>query len=189
VRAAIRGDQKIIEQQLAAGVDVNGRENKRQRTALMCSAANGHESCFRVLLEAKADVNLQDSNGDTAIILSVQKKHIEIVRLLLAAKADPLLANKQGNAATFYNTVGDTFVELGRMFYEVCIGAREVCSQFRCSPSLSFLISQVDANAPAAPTGMQTKKHKRHVHPLAPTVADGQQHQLCLICRKEQVSP
>ena len=51
--------------------------------------------CLKVLLENKADVNLQNSSGDTALHYAVcsRSQSIEILRILLEYKADVNLAN------------------------------------------------------------------------------------------------
>jgi len=43
---------------------------------------NGHTEIVKLLLEAKADVNLQNTSGRTALIWASREGHTEIVKLL-----------------------------------------------------------------------------------------------------------
>lgn len=52
--------------------------------------------------EAKADVNIKDSNGNTALIEAIRNNQPEIVNLLLKAKADVPIHNYLGKNATTY---------------------------------------------------------------------------------------
>eukprot|EP00434_Breviolum_minutum_P032768 symbB.v1.2.028979.t1/scaffold2981.1/size65978/4 len=51
------------------------------------------------LINAKADLNLKDKNGDTALMWAAKKGHREIVKELISAKADLNLKDKDGNTA------------------------------------------------------------------------------------------
>lgn len=52
-----------------------------------------------MLLNAGADPNFQDHNGNTALMFAMQDGNQEIVKLLLANVANPNIQNKRGNTA------------------------------------------------------------------------------------------
>lgn len=71
-------------------------------TALMGAAVKGHEEIAACLLQADADPNLADADGNTPLIYAAMFEHEAIVRLLLAHKADPKQKNKKGFSAVDY---------------------------------------------------------------------------------------
>ena len=104
-----------VKQALDAGVDVNEYEELLKcsiysNTALMSAAKSGKKEIVEILINAKADVNLQPklvvnthpeivntmftsneyfhNKGETALWYATMENHPEIVRLLLDAKAD-----------------------------------------------------------------------------------------------------
>jgi hypothetical protein len=97
--AVARGDVAQVKSLIAQGVDVDERIERGGATALMRAAYGGDTAMVQVLLEAKADVNLQDDYGGTALIYAAQGNHAGIVRILLRAGADPSLESKNGMTA------------------------------------------------------------------------------------------
>merc|ERR1711865_92672 len=66
---------------------------------LVIAAKDGNSvECAR-LLEAKADPNLQDEDGNTALIGAASRGHPEVCAQLLQAKANPDLQNEYGSTA------------------------------------------------------------------------------------------
>jgi ankyrin repeat protein len=59
------------------------------RSPMWRAAANGHIAAVAALLDARADVNTQESSGRTALRASVERGQDEVAELLLAQKADP----------------------------------------------------------------------------------------------------
>src|SRR5450432_1000179 len=64
-------------------IDWNQR-NDGDNTGLHLASKNGHEEVVKLLLEAKADVNVQDSYGGTALYWAARSGHEAVVKLLLA---------------------------------------------------------------------------------------------------------
>jgi len=47
----------------------------------------------KLLLKFKAEVNIQDSDGNTALIYACDNKRVEVIKLLMEAGADPKIQN------------------------------------------------------------------------------------------------
>lgn len=66
------------------GIDLNCREPRRGRTALMVACVGGHTSVVAFLVGLQGlDPNARSSNGSTALHLACRSKRPKIVRLLL----------------------------------------------------------------------------------------------------------
>lgn len=97
------------------GVDVNAVQRNVGTTALMYAAGNGHDDAVKVLLNARADVNIQNAKGETALIMAASAGKKEVVKLLVRAGADASLVDENGKTALQYaiqNKHGDTRKEL-----------------------------------------------------------------------------
>jgi ankyrin repeat protein len=70
--------------------DVNAREQWYGHTALMAAAAAGHADVIRLLIEAGADVNAVDDEGESALSFARANGHAEAATALLAAGAVPV---------------------------------------------------------------------------------------------------
>jgi len=104
MRAAGDGNDKLVNQLLAAGADVNARD-QRGESALMYACLHGKSDVLliRDLLAAGADVNATDRWGRTALYFAVQTtlpllgrtegQGEAIVRQLIAAGADVNVAD------------------------------------------------------------------------------------------------
>ena len=69
-------------------------------TALMFACVNGQLEVVRMLLQAKANPNLQiTNNGQTALMLAICRREIQIVQLLLENGADLNIAKIDGGTA------------------------------------------------------------------------------------------
>jgi ankyrin repeat protein len=54
----------------------------------------GHAEVVQMLLDAKTDVNLKNTEGSTALMFAAQNGHTELVQMLLGAKAEVNLQNQ-----------------------------------------------------------------------------------------------
>src|SRR5579859_4534099 len=92
---------------LDAGADPNAKANHRGSSPLHYDAdgcinaaawdAKRQVKMIRCLLDAGANVNLQDKNGATPLHRAVRTRCAAAVRLLIRAGSDPLLKNKPGS--------------------------------------------------------------------------------------------
>ena len=98
-RAAKAGNLKGLEAALAAGAEVNARDDKGW-TALMYVVDKGYVLLVEPVLTAKADPDVRAPDGATALFMAVAHGHLEIIPLLMRAGADPTIKGPKGKTAT-----------------------------------------------------------------------------------------
>ncbi len=82
-------------------VVINARDRDSGDTALHIVTRRRDAPWMRFLIEAGADVNARDREGNTALIIAAQTGFTDGIRLLAAFKANPNLANARGQTAIF----------------------------------------------------------------------------------------
>jgi len=85
--AAINGDIEAVKQHLAAGRNVNAKDDKG-RTPLHRAAREGHKEVAELLIAAGAALNSKDKEGKTPLHHAARWGHTNIAALLIAAGAD-----------------------------------------------------------------------------------------------------
>ena len=93
-RAVKAGDLNGMTRMLAAGTDVNARDN-RGRTALMYAVDKRYLLLVEPLLAAQADPNVRALDGATALFMAAVHGYGEIITLLMQAGADPTIEGPQ----------------------------------------------------------------------------------------------
>ncbi len=88
IKAAKHGNMKRVESCLAAGDDIDARDEDGY-TALMWACEKGREPVVHVLLQNDACVNVLSEWGESPLTLAAKSRHGDIVRQLLARGADP----------------------------------------------------------------------------------------------------
>ena len=83
-----------------------------QWTPLMYAARQGSLGALRVLVKARADLNLSDPDGTTALVFAIINSHYDAVRLLVEAGANPNLADTAGMAALYAAVDASTLGEI-----------------------------------------------------------------------------
>ena len=78
---AFKGETAIAQRLIAAGCDVNARNNAGQ-TALMMAALFGQTDVVKLLLADGANVGLQDNSGNTASSLAEQQANRQMATIL-----------------------------------------------------------------------------------------------------------
>lgn len=86
--AAEDGSLALARKLIAAGADVEARDELGERTPLHVAVANGRLPLAAELLAAGADVNAQDANGMTPLKIAVQNANEPLVELLLQARSE-----------------------------------------------------------------------------------------------------
>jgi ankyrin repeat protein len=93
-------------EKIVAILKKNGELNEtsfgREQTVLTWAAGQGHIETVRILLQAKANVEVKGECGETALTKSVDGGHFEVVKILLEAKADVDVKGFQGITAVMY---------------------------------------------------------------------------------------
>lgn len=80
--------------------DVNIRAKQHGQTALMLAVSHGRLDMVKMLLEAGADINIQDDDGSTALMCAAEHGHIEIVKHFLSQPdCDSSITDVDGSTA------------------------------------------------------------------------------------------
>ena len=116
IAAVVNGDVECVKVLLDEGADVNYRNqkgfivniqiqkmdawrNRRGYTPLMYAAEARMENCVKFLVNAGADVNMCNHEGDTAIIAASKGGNIKVIKFLLESGADVNAVGTLGNTA------------------------------------------------------------------------------------------
>ncbi|KAI5109396.1 KN motif and ankyrin repeat domain-containing protein 4 isoform X1, partial [Silurus meridionalis] len=92
-------DMEVAQHLLSLG-NINARAGQSGQTALMLAVSHGRTAMVQVLLDCKADVNIQDQDSSTALMCACEHGHAEIAKLLLdTLECDTSLIDKNGNTA------------------------------------------------------------------------------------------
>ena len=97
--ATLLGDLNVIKQHIAAGSNLDEKEPTVGSSPLISAAVFGKTEVARMLIEAGADVNLQNNDGSTALHTAAFLCRLEIVELLLDNGIDKELVNNFGSTA------------------------------------------------------------------------------------------
>ena len=114
--ACVTGDAEMMKEVLATpNVDVNEKTGYGE-TVLFQACYDGEYECAKMLLDAKADVNVITGERHTCLMQAAywapdhnrKEDAIKIVKMLLEAGADPMVGDKSDNtAAEFARRRGD----------------------------------------------------------------------------------
>ena len=85
--AAYSGNIDAVKQHLAAGTDVNAK-NEWGGTPLHYATFGGHKEVVELLIAKGADVNAKDGVGETPLHWAAKEGNKEVVELLIAKGAD-----------------------------------------------------------------------------------------------------
>ena len=79
--AAWSGNIKVVKQHLAAGADVDAK-NEWEATALLKAAREGHKEISELLINNGADLNAKNEVGKTPLDYAIENNHTDIADLL-----------------------------------------------------------------------------------------------------------
>ncbi|QIX94823.1 ankyrin repeat domain-containing protein [Cedecea sp. FDAARGOS_727] len=85
--AAERGDTATLKKCLGQGVEINVT-NRQGRTAVTIASLNQQYDCVALLIDAGADINMQDETCFNPFLLSCLNNDLRLLRLVLPAKPD-----------------------------------------------------------------------------------------------------
>lgn len=94
--AAFMGDAKAIQQHIAAGSDLNVKDDYGS-TALNIATTFGRTEIAKMLIEGGADLSVKSADGSTVLHTASFLGRTEIVKALLAAGADTEALNSYGS--------------------------------------------------------------------------------------------
>jgi len=114
--ATVLGDLKSIQQHIRAGSDMNEKEPVMGSTPLISAAVFGKPDIARALIEAGADLDIQNSEGSTALHTAAFLCRKNIVEMLLEHGADKTLQNIYGS--TPLQSVSGPFPEVKWIYDE-----------------------------------------------------------------------
>jgi len=77
----------------------------RGSTPLIDSAMGRHKEVIKILIDAGADVNIKNRDGQTALIIVVGAGDVEITEILVKAGADPDIEDAFGVSARMYANI------------------------------------------------------------------------------------
>ena len=86
IDASGEDDTEIVRILIAAGADVNARDNDGE-TLLIWAADHGHTEFAKTLIAAGADLNVKDNNGERPRRFAIEEGENDIARLLKEAGA------------------------------------------------------------------------------------------------------
>lgn len=87
--AVRHGKNAVIDALLAAGADIEGKNNSGYTPLAVAASSGGRIDTLRRLIAANADVNAELHGGSTALSMASARSSGVAVDILLAAKADP----------------------------------------------------------------------------------------------------
>lgn len=94
--AVITNKLEIVKQHIAAGTDLNVKDQMTGSTPLMTAVTFGKTAIVKALIEANVDLSVKSNDGATALHNAAFFCHIEITQMLIDAKADKTIKNNFG---------------------------------------------------------------------------------------------
>ena len=86
--AARDGNIEAVKQHIAAGTDVNAKDDALEWTPLFMAPGKGHKEIAELLLANGAEVNAKGDGGVTPLHIAPLGSHKEVAELLIAKGAD-----------------------------------------------------------------------------------------------------
>jgi hypothetical protein len=105
--AVLTNNMDVLKQHIAAGSNLNEKDPYGGSSPLITAALFDKPEMAKALIDAGADLNLQNNDGSTALITASFFCRPAIVKMLLEKKADKMIKNKYGSTA--YDTVAGSF--------------------------------------------------------------------------------
>lgn len=114
--AVLYGNLPAVKEHIAYGTDLNQKEPMGGSTPLISAATFNKMAIAQALIEAGADLSIQNNDGTSALHAAAFFGRVEIVQMLIDAKADKSLKNNFG--ATAQESISGPFAEM-KPIYEM----------------------------------------------------------------------
>lgn len=98
-QAIIMKNIDVIKQHIQAGSDLNELEQMGGSSPLITAAAFGNNEAAKLLIDAGANLNIQNNDGSTALHTAAFFCRTEIVKMLLEKGADKTIKNNYNKTA------------------------------------------------------------------------------------------
>ena len=112
--AIITDNMEVLIQHIAFGKDLNKREPMNASTPLITAIVFDKTEMAKMLINAGADLSIQNNDGSTVLHIAAFFCKPEMVRLLLDKRANKTTKNKYGQ--TPYETVAGSFSEVKEVY-------------------------------------------------------------------------
>ncbi|HCD52229.1 MAG TPA: ankyrin repeat domain-containing protein [Balneolaceae bacterium] len=97
--AVMTDNLEAVQQHIKAGTDLDQKEPMSGSTALITAATFDKQDIAKALIDAGADLSVQNSDGSTALHSAAFFCRVEIVQMLIDAQADKDIRNNYGATA------------------------------------------------------------------------------------------
>ena len=94
--AVLTNNLEVIKQHIAAGTDLNVKDQMTGSTPLITAVVFGKTAIVKALIEAKADLSAKNNDGATALHNAAFFGNVEIAQILIDANADKTIKNNYG---------------------------------------------------------------------------------------------
>eukprot|EP00494_Astrolonche_serrata_P023512 UN23770 len=84
---------------IGEGGNINVKSADTGRTPLLMASIDGSIDAVMAILQANADINVQDNDKQSALTYAIKKQHIQLAHLLISKNIDISIRNKRGNTA------------------------------------------------------------------------------------------
>lgn len=91
--AIISGNLEMVKQHIEAGIDINAKDPMGGSTPLITAATFVKTDIAKALIDANAELDIQNNEGSTALHAAAFFCHVEIVKMLVEAGADKSVKN------------------------------------------------------------------------------------------------
>lgn len=115
--AVMAGDMKAVNDYINAGKDLNVKDPIGGSSPLIVAALFNRTEIVQRLLDAGAQINLQNNDGSTALHSAAFFCRPAVVKILLEKNADKTIKNKYGQTA--YETVAGSFAPVKPIYEQL----------------------------------------------------------------------
>ena len=99
IRAAEKGNPKVVEMLINAGADVNASRSSGYTALIAASEEEGHPAVVEMLINAGAEIDASNHYGYTTLIIASKYGHLKIVEMLINAGSDVNIESDFGYTA------------------------------------------------------------------------------------------